>query len=77
MSLLTVKERQKMLQRERQQHCRQLKRQHGKENVPPHPKRRKDDVINESSKAQNEYIYLWISHGSDHHTIHVAPEIFQ
>ena len=46
-----LRERQKMLQRERQQRCRQGKRQSGKENVPPHPKRRKENPeIDESSK---------------------------
>ena len=65
-----LRERQKMLQRERQQRCRQGKRQSGKENVPPHPKRRKENPeIDESSKTPRARVYPWISHGLNRATL--------
>ncbi len=64
------KERQKILQREHQQRCRQQKRQDGKENVPPHLKKRKENVeINEPSQTPKACIYPWISHRLDRHTL--------
>jgi hypothetical protein len=60
------KERQKMLQ----QHHRQLKRQNGKENIPPCSKRRKDNVeIDEPAMTPRARVYPWISHGLDRHTL--------
>jgi hypothetical protein len=47
-----LKERQKMLQCERQQRCRQLKRQRRKENVPSHSKKRKDVKLMNHQKLQ-------------------------
>ncbi|CAB4419741.1 unnamed protein product [Rhizophagus irregularis] len=69
MSSEPLKERQKMLQRERQQRCRQLKRQNGKENIQPYPKRRKNDEINELPKILKARIYPWIQDGLERHTL--------
>ena len=66
----TIKERQRILNAERQQHHRERKRQIEKENTVP-PKRTKEitDEIHEESLVPKARVYPWISLGLYRHTL--------
>ncbi|GES97455.1 ATP-dependent DNA helicase Pif1-like [Rhizophagus clarus] len=65
----TLKERQKMLQRERQQRCRHLKRQNGKKTYHHHIQKEGEMMELMNHQIPKACIYPWISDGLDCHTL--------
>ena len=65
----TLKERQRQLQVEHQQHYHERKRQIEKENVIPKRTKQITDEIHEESLIPKAHVYPWTSFGLHHHTL--------
>ena len=65
----SLRERQRMLQAERQRTYRERKRQIEKENTPSKRTKEVTDEINEISPVPKARVYPWISLGLCHHTL--------